>query len=162
MSDPKRIQLSRRKGWRMPEMALKVDRSTIWGNPFVVGEPSGYGFNDGGDPTPMIAALTLEQCLAFYADLVRGFLSPEMHPRGHEWMANFRRRMNGGHPAEMIRVYLRGRPLACWCKPGQPCHADVLLEMANPDPLLALSLRMREAARPDANGLVPVRKGDKG
>jgi hypothetical protein len=26
---------------------------------------------------------------------------------------------------------LRGRNLACWCKPGVPCHADVLLELAN-------------------------------
>jgi hypothetical protein len=27
---------------------------------------------------------------------------------------------------------LRGKNLACWCKPGEPCHADVLLELANP------------------------------
>ena len=26
---------------------------------------------------------------------------------------------------------LRGKNLACWCPPGQPCHADVLLELAN-------------------------------
>lgn len=26
---------------------------------------------------------------------------------------------------------LRGKNLACWCKPGEKCHADVLLEMAN-------------------------------
>lgn len=26
---------------------------------------------------------------------------------------------------------LRGRDLACWCSLDQPCHADVLLEMAN-------------------------------
>jgi hypothetical protein len=26
---------------------------------------------------------------------------------------------------------LRGKNLACWCKPGAPCHADVLLELAN-------------------------------
>lgn len=26
---------------------------------------------------------------------------------------------------------LRGKDLACWCKPGEPCHADVLLRMAN-------------------------------
>lgn len=26
---------------------------------------------------------------------------------------------------------LRGKNLACWCKPGEPCHADVLLEIAN-------------------------------
>ena len=27
--------------------------------------------------------------------------------------------------------FLRGKNLACWCEPGAPCHADVLLEMAN-------------------------------
>jgi hypothetical protein len=33
---------------------------------------------------------------------------------------------------------LRGKNLACWCKPGQPCHADVLLELAN-KPLQAVA-----------------------
>lgn len=28
-------------------------------------------------------------------------------------------------------IHLRGKNLACWCKPGEPCHADVLLEIAN-------------------------------
>jgi hypothetical protein len=31
----------------------------------------------------------------------------------------------------MIQVRLRGKNLACWCAPGLPCHADVLLEIAN-------------------------------
>jgi hypothetical protein len=26
---------------------------------------------------------------------------------------------------------LRGKDLACWCPLGQPCHADVLLRLAN-------------------------------
>ena len=26
---------------------------------------------------------------------------------------------------------LRGKDLACWCKDGKPCHADVLIEFAN-------------------------------
>ena len=26
---------------------------------------------------------------------------------------------------------LRGKDLVCWCPLDQPCHADVLLEMAN-------------------------------
>lgn len=30
---------------------------------------------------------------------------------------------------------LRGKNLACWCPLDQPCHADVLLELANPPPL---------------------------
>ena len=34
---PERIQLRRTKGWRMPPNTVKVDRTTKWGNPFVVG-----------------------------------------------------------------------------------------------------------------------------
>ena len=30
-----------------------------------------------------------------------------------------------------IRDELAGKDLACWCKLGAPCHADVLLELAN-------------------------------
>lgn len=32
-----------------------------------------------------------------------------------------------------IRDNLRGKNLACWCGLDQPCHADVLLELANAD-----------------------------
>jgi hypothetical protein len=32
---------------------------------------------------------------------------------------------------EDARRELAGRDLACWCKPGEPCHADVLIEVAN-------------------------------
>lgn len=32
-----------------------------------------------------------------------------------------------------IRAELAGRDLACWCPLDQPCHADVLLEIANGD-----------------------------
>lgn len=31
----------------------------------------------------------------------------------------------------MVKKELRGKNLACWCAPGQPCHADVLLRWAN-------------------------------
>lgn len=34
--EPKRIQLSRTKGWRMPENTVKVDRTTVYGNRFTV------------------------------------------------------------------------------------------------------------------------------
>lgn len=30
-----------------------------------------------------------------------------------------------------IRRELAGKDVACWCKVGEPCHADVLLEIAN-------------------------------
>ena len=42
----------------------------------------------------------------------------------------------GGHLSEQRRAVieslpeLRGRDLACWCPIEEPCHADVLIEMA--------------------------------
>ena len=30
-----------------------------------------------------------------------------------------------------VREQLRGRDLACYCPPDEPCHADVLIELAN-------------------------------
>lgn len=33
--------------------------------------------------------------------------------------------------ATLIKQELRGKDLACWCPLDQPCHADVLLEIAN-------------------------------
>lgn len=32
-----RIQLSRKKGFKLPEGAVKIDRSTKWGNPYIIG-----------------------------------------------------------------------------------------------------------------------------
>ncbi|MEV5021383.1 DUF4326 domain-containing protein [Sphingobium sp. LMA1-1-1.1] len=32
---------------------------------------------------------------------------------------------------EMAHRELAGKNLACWCQPSEPCHADVLLEIAN-------------------------------
>jgi hypothetical protein len=38
-----------------------------------------------------------------------------------------------GRPVELKRRLheLRGKNLACWCPIGSPCHADVLLRIAN-------------------------------
>lgn len=35
---------------------------------------------------------------------------------------------------ERIKTDLQGKNLACWCKDNEPCHADVLLELANETP----------------------------
>jgi Domain of unknown function (DUF4326) len=37
MTKPIRVQLSRKKGWRMPANTVNVARPSKWGNPFVVG-----------------------------------------------------------------------------------------------------------------------------
>lgn len=34
-------------------------------------------------------------------------------------------------PFDLALGELRGKDLACWCPLDQPCHADVLLELAN-------------------------------
>lgn len=100
---PVRIQLSRKKGWRMPVGATKVDRSTMWGNPFRVGD-------DG--------ITTVEQCVRLFGKLLE---RPDAELDKHFFM--FRR--------VHIQSVLRGRDLACWCRPGSPCHAELLLEIAN-------------------------------
>ncbi len=61
---------------------------------------------------------------------------------------------------EEARRKLRGRVLACSCKPHLPCHADVLLEVANgpPDPpTRAMRGRPRKAAPPGQKP--PARRG---
>lgn len=129
MSGPVRIQLSRKKGWRMPPNTVKVDRTTRWGNPWVIGDNRyDSSAND-------------FVCCETTADIVQAFRqfvdwdpdAPSILPcidGGHL-------EISGGYSDEIhinrhsIRKYLGGKNLACWCKVGEPCHADVLLELAN-------------------------------
>lgn len=106
MTNPVRIQLSRRRGWRLPAGAVKVDRSTPWGNPFIVGK---HG--------------TQARCVELYQALMAGYLCLGLNNCDEQQAAR-------AH-VEAHRHELRGKPLACWCRPGTPCHADVLLEIAN-------------------------------
>ena len=143
----KRIQRKRTRGWRMPEGAVYVGRGSIWGNPFIVGAPS--GIFDGKDGRPLgvrdeveiiIPTVDLETSLSLYRDLVSGFVSPEMYPFGHQWSRDMHKKC-GGHPSEIARAFLRGKSLACWCSLADrhgnyvPCHADVLLSIANDIPM---------------------------
>ena len=41
------------------------------------------------------------------------------------------RKFIGQVSPDFIRSRLKGMNLACWCPLDQPCHADVLLEIAN-------------------------------
>lgn len=38
---------------------------------------------------------------------------------------------NAAFDYQDIRAELGGKDLACWCKLDKPCHADVLLDIAN-------------------------------
>jgi hypothetical protein len=127
MSEPQRIQRQRAKGWKMPENTVYVGRGSIWGNPFKPGEPCGVfpvGMGLRGNAETLIQSLSLDQAIRFYRDVVRGFVSPEMYPYGHA----LRKRLDERHSSVHE---LRGRNLACWCPLDAPCHADVLLELAN-------------------------------
>lgn len=102
---PRRIQRSRAKGWQMPAGAIYVGRPSRWGNPWRIEKAREAGYQ-GTDAE--IAGM----CVAMFRNALLASLPAvgDMPARLHE---------------------LRGRPLACWCRLDQPCHADVLLELAN-------------------------------
>lgn len=107
MTHPVRIQLKRTKGWRMPENTIKVDRSTKWGNPFIVNVHVKPGSKSGAE---YYCVHTIDDAL----DCYRLMLEQIARDKGYE-----------------IFQELRGKNLACWCSLDQPCHADVLLDLAN-------------------------------
>lgn len=113
MTVPVRLQLSRRKGFNLQAVsfatnglpAVRVSRPSLYGNPFRIGE-----------------AIHRGPSFSVRDELVRDGDHACRLFRG--WLFNLR-------DAEHKISPLRGKNLACWCKPGRPCHADVLLELAN-------------------------------
>lgn len=107
MGTPKRIQLSRKRGWRMPPNTVKVDRSTKWGNPFKVGE-------DG----------TAAHCVELYRALLSGYTILTSK-------ADLELQLKTRAVVVACIDELRGKDLACWCRADKPCHADTLLGIAS-------------------------------
>lgn len=113
MTAPKRIQLRRAKGWRMPPDTVKVDRTTKWGNPLVVGT---HG--------------SREECVRYLALALTGYV-----------VISLGKDEDGVYIADKLTAYrkhvmrnrhqIKGKNLACWCPLDKPCHADLLLEAAN-------------------------------
>jgi hypothetical protein len=135
-----RIQLSRAKGWRMPQNAVKVDRATRWGNPWKVGAPGEITFAIGTvrQTQPVIADLGASEAVNAFAGWLIGYaIARDLRPTYTNASGD---RAFWDHLAARRQTIfadlhrLRGRDLACWCKPGAPCHADVLLAIANCDP----------------------------
>lgn len=52
-------------------------------------------------------------------------------PDGRLAIGCYRDHIKGMIGVDEIRSELRGKNLACFCPLDQPCHADVLLELAN-------------------------------
>jgi hypothetical protein len=115
---PQRMLLGRRAGFNLQEAsrrlnglpARRVTRPGPWGNPFAVAEIARqYRLDDAA-----AQAKAVELC----GQWLRGRLDPKLSP--------------GDPPShEAIRRELKGHNLACWCKPGTPCHSDLLIEIAN-------------------------------
>lgn len=114
MTTPERIQLSRAKGWKMPPNTVKVDRTTKWGNHWVAWrDDDGQWRCTSGSQHYLVPSKAEGVAMAV-----------ERHA------AELRARAGFFGFATVI-AELRGKNLACWCQPGTPCHADVLLELAN-------------------------------
>lgn len=100
----------------MSPQRIQRKRTKSWRMPkdaVYVGRPGRWG-------NPFIAA-----------DLLNGGnMSPE------ETVDHFRRALIDGRlqvSVASVRLDLAGKDLACWCPLDAPCHADVLLELANED-----------------------------
>jgi hypothetical protein len=106
---PERIQRKRTKGWRMPPNTVSVCRPGAYGNPFTIkgAREAGYRGTD---------AELAQMCVDHFSAAWRDALSSYPY-------VPFERPVYLGP--------LIGKNLACWCKLGDPCHADVLLRIAN-------------------------------
>lgn len=112
------MQLSRRAGYNLQAEshalnglpAKRITRPGPWGNPFTIDDMARtYGLDR--DAAQAKAVALCEEWLT-------GRLDPSLSP--------------GPAPGrDAIRAALAGHNLACWCRPGTPCHADVLIRLAN-------------------------------
>lgn len=97
----------------MPPNTVYVGRPSDFGNPFAVGDPvysqSGHFDDDSSLLSGGSLCVTEVNCLILF----------------RLWAEQ----MAGAYPVWLER--LRGKDLACWCKEGEACHADILLELAN-------------------------------
>ena len=99
----------------MPPNTVKVARPTQWGNPFIIANCLEAGF-------ARDTAEARQLCVEAFKDwLERGELSDWWFEGCREKWERMRRDLDT----------LRGRNLACFCRLDDPCHADVLIELAN-------------------------------
>ena len=132
---PKRIQ--RPWIWRdRPPDVIDVTRATRFGNPFTEGDrttlvaryrqwvtdPDAPPIRGRGGSILLRESPAAQKRNAHHAKVVRAYGAP----------VDGKRRTFRPPTGEDIAL-LRGKDLACFCPlDGGPCHADVLLELANP------------------------------
>jgi hypothetical protein len=126
---PVRLQLSRRKGFNLQEhslatnglSAVNVARPGRWGNPYVALRTWCHG------GYPLLGIEPFQAATRDEADREGARVAVAMFR--DEWQRVLT--WPTTHPSRCDLEGLRGKNLACWCQPGAPCHADVLLELAN-------------------------------
>ena len=120
---PVRLQLSRTKGFN-----LQRDSQDTNGLPAVnVARPSRYG-----NPVTKQDFLDLQEMFAeFGLEPIEGTWQEHAVRCFDAWIGGDIEEMGAPPTADEIRRDLQGKNLACWCKPGDPCHANVLLFIAN-------------------------------
>ena len=121
MTEPRRVQLRRTKGWRMPPNTVKVSRPSKWGNPFVVGRM--YHHTDPLFAYIVATAPELGSARSGWTLTAIQLISARQAIIAYDrWLCE--------QPHLMASLgELRGKNLACWCKLDDDCHADVLLEI---------------------------------
>jgi hypothetical protein len=122
---PQRIQRKRTAGYRLPDGAVCVDRTTKWGNPFTVGGPIAPDF------AGLIANVTWNGL-----PLTRSGAGVVEDRRHAVELFEFWLYAKVPFTQAQMTAALHGRDLACWCPlpaSGETdwCHARVLLESAN-------------------------------
>lgn len=110
---PERIQRKRTKGWKMPPNTVYVGRPGDLGNPFPV---DCYGHAGAVDR---------------YQRWMTGNMSTREMSQSSTCHQGDISLVTLRQIARRLMVDIRGKNLACWCRLDQPCHADVLLEIAN-------------------------------
>jgi hypothetical protein len=129
-TQPRRIQRRRTKGWRAPAGAIYVGRGTRWGNPCTQVR---YPALDGTE-------WEREGRLGKTSGQRHAFVHPDKTVTWHlvqdatpEQAVEMFRRWLTEAPSltAAVREHLSGRDLMCWCPTDEPCHADILLELAN-------------------------------
>lgn len=120
---PKRIQRQRTKGWRKPEGAIYVGRGSKWGNPFKVGSEQEILLFPASRFMPPLQGTVIPRSRNEAVELFRLGLT------GLQGCVSYHRPKI--QPLYIVRAELAGKDLMCWCPLDQPCHADVLLELAN-------------------------------
>lgn len=148
---PQRIQRKRTKGWRMPQGAVYVGRGSKWGNPFVAGKTQirTPGVDAPWEHEGRLHKVTGERnffCtgtddvgmpVGFWHDVKLATVDQVVELYRQRMLRTDVANVGFGEPLAVVRSELAGKDLACWCPlvdaQGNPvpCHADVLLELAN-------------------------------